>query len=61
MAVVPGTMERSDPEWKLKKQDVEEQRLREMSIPKKDKQLYNKIMFSKKRKAKEVMLIICIL
>ena len=37
-----------------KKQADEEKKLREMMIPKKHKQLYNKIMFSKKKQRQEV-------
>ena len=36
------------------RQKAEEKRLAEMMIPKKNKRLYNKIMFSKKKKAQEV-------
>lgn len=38
----------------VQKQKAEEKRLAEMMMPKKNKRLYNKIMFSKKKKAQEV-------
>ncbi|XP_013408166.1 pescadillo homolog [Lingula anatina] len=54
MSVEAGTVETDDVEKKLKKQTDEERKLSEMMIPKKKRRLYNKIMYSKKKKAQEV-------
>ena len=54
MAVSAGQIEVVDVDRKLKKQQDEEKRLAEMMIPKKKKYLYDKIIYGKKRKAKEV-------
>ena len=54
MAVAAGSIEKVDVSKKLQKQEAEERRLAEMMIPKKKKRLYNKIMYSKKKKAQEV-------
>ncbi len=54
MSVEAGRVEEVDLDRSLKQQQNEERRLAEMMIPKKKKRLYNKIMHSKKRKAKEV-------
>ena len=54
MAVSAGQIEVVDVDRKLKKQQDEEKRLAEMMIPKKKKYIYDKMMFGKKRKAKEV-------
>lgn len=53
MAVSAGQIEVVDVDRKLKKQQDEEKRLAEMMIPKKKKYLYDKIIYGKKRKAKE--------
>lgn len=55
MSVSAGRIETVNPERSLKKQQDEEKRLAEMMIPKKKKYLYDKIMFGKKRKTKEVI------
>ncbi len=55
MTVSAGRIETVDAERKLKQQQSEEKRLAEMMIPKKKKYLYDKIMFGKKRKAREVI------
>ena len=54
MAVVPGEVPQENVERKLKKQQDEERRLAEMMIPKKKRQLYNKIVHSRKKKAHNV-------
>ena len=59
MAVSAGKLESVDVDSKLKKQMDEEKRLAEMMIPKKKKYLYDKIMYGKKRKAREVGTIYC--
>jgi hypothetical protein len=41
----------------IKKQTDEEKKLSELMIPKKNKRLYNKIMYSKKKEKQEVILI----
>jgi len=53
-AVHPGKLVREDISKTKKNEAAEEKRLAEMMIPKKKKHLYDKIMFGKKRKAKEV-------
>ncbi len=54
MSVSAGQVEKVDVDKKLKKQTDEERKLAVMMIPKKKKYLYDKIMFGKKRKAREV-------
>lgn len=54
MSVAAGRVEVDNPEKRLKKQQDEDRKLQEMMIPKKKRQLYNKIMHSKKRKRQEV-------
>lgn len=54
LAVSAGKREVVDESKLVQKQKSEEKRLAEMMIPKKNKRLYNKIMFSKKKKAQEV-------
>jgi len=54
MSVAAGKVEVLNPEKQLKKQKDEDRKLQEMMIPKKKRQLYNKIMHSKKRKRQEV-------
>lgn len=54
MSVAAGRVEVDNPEKRLKKQQDEDKKLQEMMIPKKKRQLYNKIMHSKKRKRQEV-------
>ena len=54
MSVSAGQVEKVDVDRKLKKQTDEERKLAVMMIPKKKKYLYDKIMFGKKRKAREV-------
>ena len=49
-----GQIEVVDADRKLKNQQDEEKRLAEMMIPKKKKYLYDKIIYGKKRKAREV-------
>ncbi len=39
----------------IKKQTDEEKKLSELMIPKKNKRLYNKIMYSKKKEKQEVI------
>ena len=56
MSVEAGQVEVDDKEKRLQKQLAEEKRLAEMMIPKKKKRLYQKIMYSKKKKAQEVCL-----
>ena len=58
MAVVPGEVPLENVERKLKKQQDEERRLAEMMIPKKKRQLYNKIVHSRKKKAHNVSLVV---
>ena len=55
MSVKAGEVEHDDPETRLQKQTKEERRLAEMMIPKKKKRLYDKIMYSKKKKGQEVI------
>ena len=43
-----------DPAKQAQREKAEEKRLAEMMIPKKHKRLYNKIMYSRKKKAQEV-------
>ena len=54
MKVAAGEIEVVHKDRVLKKQQDEEKKLAEMMIPKKKKQLYNKIVHSRKTKAKEV-------
>ena len=54
MAVRPGSTVVEDKQRMAKQEKDEEKRLAVMMIPKKKKRLYSKIMFGKKRKAKEV-------
>jgi len=53
MSVRPGILMKEDKDKLAEKQENEEKRLAVMMIPKKKKRLYSKIMFGKKRKAKE--------
>jgi pescadillo protein len=53
MAVRAGRVVREDREKMEKQEQSEEKRLAVMMIPKKKKRLYSKIMFGKKRKARE--------
>jgi hypothetical protein len=41
----------------IKKQTDEEKKLSELMIPKKNKRLYNKIMYSKKKEKQEVIIL----
>ena len=54
MNVSTGVVEKEDTERKQIRQQNEERKLAEMMIPKKKKRLYEKIMYGKKRKAREV-------
>lgn len=54
MTVRKGQVEVEDVSKKLKKQQDEEKKLSELTIPKKHRRLYNKIMYSRKKKAQEV-------
>lgn len=54
MSVEAGAPENFNVEQKLQRQTMEERRLAEMMIPKKKKRLYDKIMYSKKKKSQEV-------
>ena len=54
MSVSQGVGNQGDAERQHEREVREEKRLAEMMIPKKQRQLYNKIVHSKKRKAKEV-------
>jgi pescadillo protein len=54
MTVRPGVVIKENKEKIAEKQENEEKSLAVMMIPKKKKRLYSKIMFGKKRKAKEV-------
>ncbi|XP_074640860.1 pescadillo homolog [Tubulanus polymorphus] len=53
MSVEAGKVEKVDQNKQLKKQQDEEKKLSEMMIPKKKRRLYNKIMYSQKKKAQE--------
>ncbi|CAG2100826.1 unnamed protein product [Medioppia subpectinata] len=53
MAVRAGVVNRTDKQRTEKQQESEEKRLAVMMIPKKKKRLYSKIMYGKKRKARE--------
>ena len=52
-----GQIEVVDVNRRLKNQQDEEKRLAEMMIPKKKKYLYDKIVYGKKRKVREVRLL----
>lgn len=52
--VTPGKMKVEDPALLEQKEKAEEKRLAIMMMKKKEKYLYNKIMFGKKRKIREV-------
>ena len=54
MSVKAGEIEDDNVDMKLQRQTKEERRLAEMMIPKKKKRLYDKIMYSKKKKTQEV-------
>ena len=54
MSVKAGEIENDNVDVKLQRQTKEERRLAEMMIPKKKKRLYDKIMYSKKKKTQEV-------
>ncbi|XP_077571037.1 pescadillo homolog [Stigmatopora nigra] len=53
MAVTPGKLRVEDPAHRDQQQKAEEKRLAIMMMKKKDKYLYDKIMFGKKRKVQE--------
>lgn len=53
--VKTGVIRREDKELVAQKQENEEKRLAVMMIPKKKKRLYDKIMFGKKRQAREAL------
>ncbi|CAH1802182.1 unnamed protein product [Owenia fusiformis] len=57
MSVEAGQMESVDVEKRLKKQTDEERKLAEMMIPKKNKRLYNKIVYKKKKMAQEAKIL----
>lgn len=52
--VTPGKMKLEDPARLEQEEKAEEKRLAIMMMKKKEKYLYNKIMFGKKRKIREV-------
>lgn len=54
MSVEAGSVEEDNVQSRLQRQSAEERRLAEMMIPKKKRRLYNKIMYSKKKKTQEV-------
>ena len=54
MSVKSGRVEKVNVDERLRQQQAEEKRLAEMMIPKKNKRLYNKIMYAKKKRAQEV-------
>ncbi len=54
MTVRPGVVIKENKQKIGEKEENEEKRLAVMMIPKKKKRLYSRIMFGKKRKAKEV-------
>ena len=56
MSVKAGEIENDNVDVKLQRQTKEERRLAEMMTPKKKKRLYDKIMYSKKKKTQEVCL-----
>jgi len=57
MKVAAGEIEVLNKDKQVKKQQDEERKLAEMMIPKKKKQLYNKIVHSRKTRAKEVRIL----
>ena len=56
MRVEPGQAPDVNPSSIAKRKADEEKRLREMTIPKKQKRLYDKIKYSQKKKRQEVMI-----
>lgn len=54
LVVSAGKQDKKDEVKEATKQKTEERKLAEMMIPKKNKRLYNKIVYSKKKKAQEV-------
>ncbi|KAF6037569.1 hypothetical protein EB796_004119 [Bugula neritina] len=61
LSVSAGVHEKVDYNKLQQKQKAEEKRLAEMMIPKKNKRLYNKIMYSKRKKPRRWLqyLVIC--
>ena len=58
MMVTRGKPEVVNTEMKLKRETDEEKRLATLMIPKKQKRLYNKIMYAQKKKKQEVKIIL---